>query len=83
MREFTLRRRLAAGWCLVAWLSLALCLSHSSTAQEQLTVEAVFNQRGVSGTVVFVQDSLYNSSRISVNLTGRLYDTGCHASRDM
>lgn len=48
-----------------------LCLPRPCHAQ--LRVEAVFNQRGVRGSIEFSQDSPQSSTSITVNLTGIYY----------
>ena len=51
-------------------LLLLLCMPDHCHAQQQLQVEAVFNQSGVQGRMVFSQSSPQSSTIISVSLTG-------------
>ena len=57
------------GWCTLCALTLVLSQQFHS-CHAQLRVEAVFNQRGVRGSVQFYQESPDSSTMISVNLTG-------------
>ena len=58
------------------WYTLSTCLLwvvlsqlfHSGHAQ--LRVEAVFNQRGVRGSIEFYQQNADSNTTITVNLTG-------------
>jgi len=48
---------------------LLLCLT-APPCSAQLTVEAIFDQRGVNGTIRFIQDTPSNDTEVVVDLNG-------------
>ena len=71
MKVFTPRSWFSQ-WGYQVWWILVLCLPPLYSAQEQLMVEAIFNQRGIRGTIAFIQESPLSSCTVFVNLTGNV-----------
>ena len=57
------------------WIFLLLCVffffSRLHSSRAQIRVEAVFNQLGVQGNIVFSQNNPESNTSIAVNLTGK------------